>query len=327
VTAPVLSGERVAITGATGFLGGHIAAAFAGVGARLAILARPTSDMSQVESLHPEVVRGALTDGTALAALARGARVFVHNAGVVQAPDYETYLRVNRDGTRAALRAAAAAGVETFILISSQAAAGPVAEGAPARKEDDPPEPRSWYGKSKREGELVVINEGSAIPRRVLLRPGALYGPNDRAFLAYFRLVRWHLKPMIGNGRRRFQILCAPDVAAAALAAVSAPRNDPRAYFIVPPEPEDYVSFSAAMERAVGRRALAVKVPAWPLHPDRLGIIPGLAAVADRFRDFHVMRWHSDPSRAREELGWTAATRLEDGLRATWEWYRARGWA
>jgi nucleoside-diphosphate-sugar epimerase len=324
---PDLTGVAVAVTGATGFLGGHICAAFAGSGAKLTILTRPTSDLSQVEPLHPNIVRGSLTDDTALASLARGARIFVHNAGVVQAPDYETYLRVNRDGTRAALRAAAAAGVETFVLISSQAATGPAADGAPARKEDDPPDPRSWYGKSKREGELVVINEGSAIPRRVILRPGALYGPNDKAFLEYFRMVKFRLRPMLGDGLRQFQILFAPDVAEAALRAVYAPTGEARAYYIVPPTPETYRSFGAAIERAMDRKAIGVRIPAFLFHPDRLARIPGLAAVADRFRDFHSMRWDSDPSRAKEELGWTAATPLDQGLRRTWEWYRARRWA
>ena len=75
----------------------------------------------------------------------------------------------------------------------------------------------------------------------------------------------------------------------------------------------------------IGRSARVAH--AFLFHPDRLARIPGLAAVADRFRDFHAMRWHSDPSRAREELGWTAATPLEQGLRRTWEWYRANRWA
>ncbi|MEK7474945.1 MAG: NAD(P)-dependent oxidoreductase [Candidatus Coatesbacteria bacterium] len=324
---PDLAGVRVALTGATGFLGGHLAAAFARAGASLAVLARPASDLSRIEGLRPNIVRGSLADEAALAALARGARIFVHNAGVVQAPDFETYLRVNRDGTAAAARAAGAAGVETFIYISSQAATGPVAEGAPARREDDPPDPRSWYGKSKREGELAIIADGGAITRRVFLRPGALYGPADRAFLAYFKLVRLRLKPQLGDGLRRFQILYGPDVADAALCALRAPAGEPRAYYIVPPEPETYRSFGAAIERAMGRRALTVRAPAFLLHPDRLARIPGLAAVADRFHDFHALRWHSDPSRAREELGWTASTPLESGLKLTWDWYRANRWA
>jgi len=323
VTQPGLADVRVAMTGATGFLGGHIATALARAGAKLTIMARPTSDLSQIESLHPDVVRGSLADDTSLSALARGARVFVHNAGVVQAPNYEAYLRVNRDGTRAALRAAAAAGAETFVFISSQAATGPVAPGAPARREDDPPDPRSWYGKSKREGELVVMNEGAAIPRRVILRPGALYGPNDAAFLAYFKLVKYRLCPKLGNGLRQFQILYAPDVAEAVPLSLNAPKGDARAYYLVPPAPETYISLGAAYRRAMNRDALTIRIPAFLANPDRLARIPGLAAVADRFRDFYALRWHSDPSRARDELGWTASTPLEQGLRQTWEWYKA----
>jgi nucleoside-diphosphate-sugar epimerase len=175
------------------------------------------------------------------------------------------------------------------------------------------------------------MGEGAAIPRRVILRPAALYGPNDAAFLAYFKLVKYRMYPVLGDGLREFQILYAPDVADAAVRAVGAPSAKPpaggaRAYFIVPPVPETYLTLGAAYRRAMNRSAVTIRIPAFPFHPDRLARIPGLAAVADRFRDFHALRWHSDPSRARDELGWTAATPLEQGLRQTWEWYRSNGW-
>ncbi len=320
-----LAGKRVAITGATGFLGPHLVKAFTEAGAKVAVLARPTSDTKRLKDWAPEIVSGDVLSPSTLETLVRGADIVVHAAGVVLAKDWEAYRKANVDGTKNMVRAASDAKVKTFILISSLAAAGPAHPGRPPRREEDGTDPQSWYGRSKREAELALEREGGAMTRSVMLRAGAIYGPWDRAFLAYFKMVKLGIKPVLGDGDRTFQPVHAEDVAQAALAALSAP-DGLNAYFIVPREAVTWTAFGTAIERAMDRKAFTIRLPEALLRPDRLERIPFAKAAADRFKDFFCDRWEADPAKAERELHWTATTSLSDGLASTHRWYRDQNW-
>jgi len=245
---------------------------------------------------------------------------------LVAANSQAEFDRINVEGTRQALRAASKAGVETFILLSSLAAGGPVPIGAPPRKEDDVLEPSANYGKSKRGSEMILEAEGHSIPRRVILRPGGIYGPYDRAFLVYFRMAWRRFRPILGDGSKIFQPVFAPDVARACVMALEAPRGKSSAYYIVPKECSTWESFSTAVEKTVGRKSFSFHIPDWLLQPWILDLWPWARGVADQLRMLKAARWEADPSKAKEELGWSAQTSLEEGLVQTWDWYRSQKW-
>lgn len=325
MNTPDLAGRKVAITGATGFLGPHLVKAFTDAGAKVSILARPTSDTKRIRDWNPEVISGDVLTPSSLAPLVAGASIVVHAAGVVLAKDWESYRKANVDGTRNMVKAAADAKAETFILVSSLAAAGPAHEGRPPRREEDGTDPQSWYGRSKREAELALERGGASMKRNVMLRAGAIYGPWDKAFLAYFKLVKLGVKPVLGDGERTFQPVHAQDVSQAAIAATHAP-DGINAYFIVPKDCVTWTEFGTAIERAMDKKAFTIKLPEMLLRPDRLEKLPFAKAAADRFKDFFCDRWEADPSKADRDLGWTAETSLSDGLLSTHRWYRDQNW-
>ena len=186
-----------ALTGATGFLGSHIADALLADGWRVRASVRPGSDPRWLAGKHVETVETVLTpavgrDETAetgtLDAFVAGADVVIHCAGVVRAPDYAGYRRGNVLSTRRLLEATARGGAaQAFVLISSLAAGGPAGPDTP-RHEADPCEPITDYGRSKVEAESLL---GGNWPfRTAALRPPALYGPRDSAFLPLFQAAR-----------------------------------------------------------------------------------------------------------------------------------------
>ncbi|MFO7854998.1 MAG: SDR family NAD(P)-dependent oxidoreductase, partial [Paracoccaceae bacterium] len=158
-----------ALTGATGFVGGHVAAALAARGWRLRVLARRTPRLD-LGATPLEVVAGDLADAAALEALAEGADAVIHVAGAVRARRRADFMAVNRDGA-AALAAAVArrAPGARAVLVSSLAARAPEI---------------SDYAASKAAGEAAFAE---ACPDAVVLRPGAGFGPGDRATLAVVR--------------------------------------------------------------------------------------------------------------------------------------------
>ncbi len=108
------------VTGATGFIGGHVAQRLVRDGYRVRCLVRATSDIEALERLGVELTVGDLTNAGSLRDAARGCRFVLHCGALVS--DWATIdeiRRINVVGTRNALEAAAAASVERFVHLSS----------------------------------------------------------------------------------------------------------------------------------------------------------------------------------------------------------------
>jgi nucleoside-diphosphate-sugar epimerase len=165
----------VAITGATGFVGGYTAKALAEAGWRVRLLCRRLPLSPLLSDISPEIVLGDLEDPAALAALVRGADAVVHAAGAVRALDAVGFYRANADGTARMVAAVRADAPQArFVLISSLSAREPTL---------------SAYAGSKRAGEIELERAAGAALDWSILRPPAVYGPGDRELLP--RACRW----------------------------------------------------------------------------------------------------------------------------------------
>lgn len=318
------------LTGATGFLGGHVARALSNEGWRVRILARTDPSGSPLLSGVPvEVFGGDLSASTDLAAAASGCEAVVHVAGVLKARTLEEYREVNLRGTaRLVAAAAAAAPGANFVLVSTQAAAGPARGGRPV-KPSDPARPVSWYGVSKLEGEEAVRRSWKGA--WVVLRPGVIYGPGDRGLLAYFRMAGSGWMP-VPAADRHIQIGPADQIGLAI--ARTAGRRDlaGRTAFLCDPQPVTVRELAALIARLPPRAARLIPLP------DFLVRAAGFAETlrealtktsrpfnADKARELLAGEWLCE-SGLRPELGLPAPVPLDQGLVATWDWYRRAGW-
>src|SRR5215470_8172812 len=139
------------VTGATGFLGSHVARVLAQQGAQLRLLVRPTSNLKNLEGLNAETATGDLRDPASLEKAMTGCDTIFHVAA-----DYRLWVRdpnemyrSNVDGTRAILEAARKAGVTRIVHTSSVATMGFTTSGAPA-DEDSPVALADMIGHYKR---------------------------------------------------------------------------------------------------------------------------------------------------------------------------------
>ena len=276
-----------------------------------------------------EPVRGDLSAQTDLAAAASGCGAIVHVAGLVKARTLEDYREVNARGTARLVAAASRTAPEaTFVLVSSQAAAGPARGGRPVRP-DDPAQPVSWYGMSKLEGEDEV-RRGWPGPW-LIVRPGVIYGPGDPGLLTYFRMAARGWVP-VPAGRSRIQGAPAGWVGSALASAAGRPDLAGRTAFLCAADPVTLGGLAGAV--AALRSPAARLLPVPDVFVQALGALETIRETvtrrslpfnADKARELLAGEWTCEPGLV-SELGLPPPEPLERGLREAWDWYRRAGW-
>ena len=300
---------RIAVTGATGFIGRHLVADLVARGVEVVAVGRPL-------------------ERAALARAFTGADAVVHLAGVVSAVRERDFSAVNVDLTRAVADSARAAGVR-LIHMSSLAAAGPAPRSAP-RSEDDPPAPVTPYGRSKLEGERLL----NAMPelRWMIVRPAIVYGPGDRAMLPLFRLARRGVLPLVGRPGAAYTVMHVADLIRTIVAALES-GVDRDTIFAGHPRPVSAREILEGVRAAVGGTARIVSVPMAltriaALAGDIGGRISGrlLLMNGSRYVELSAEGFVCRVDRLRDHLGIVAQVELREGLAGAAAWYREQGW-
>ncbi|HVQ45695.1 MAG TPA: NAD(P)-dependent oxidoreductase [Gemmatimonadales bacterium] len=318
---------RALVTGATGFVGSHLVDALQRRGATVTALARSAEKAASLTSQGIRVVAGHLHDETALLQAARDQDVVYHVAGVVAARNEAEFLRANRDGTKHVVAAAESAGTRNFVLVSSLAAGGPSPRGL-ALDGSEPPRPVTSYGKSKLASEEVVR---SSRLQWSIVRPPMVYGPRDREVLKVFRLVRYGIAPLFGDGTQELSAIHAADLANALVLASEAPTG--KTYVACHPEIFTSEEFARVIGRTMKRSVRTLKVPPM-LGRALLSVTEATARLtgqttiltADKANEFFQAAWTGDPTPLISDTGWQPGYDLQAGMADTYHWYRKAGW-
>ena len=320
------------VTGGQGFVGSHLCERLAAAGHRVRVLARATSDLSPLEGLGVEVVRGDLGAEGDLRGAVGGVDWVFHVAGALMGLREEDLFRVNRDGTRRLCDAclAHAPRLTRFVFVSSLAAVGPSPGGAVPIMEDAPARPVTWYGRSKLEAESVVRSSG--LPS-LILRPPVVFGPRDREVYKYFKIARRGFLPVPGRRDRSYSLVYAPDLAGGILAAAGTPAPSGEVFHLTGPEVVTWSELGRKIAAALGTRDRVLHLPE-PLvraaghAADLVARLQGRPHIfsSQKVTEMLAPAWVASPCKAREVLGWTAPTPLDEALALTVRWYRERRW-
>jgi nucleoside-diphosphate-sugar epimerase len=323
---------RSLVTGANGFLGSHLVEGLLAAGGSVRCLVRPTSDIRWIPREGVDLVHGDVTDPAGLPAALAGCEVVFHLAGLTRADSEADYDRVNVHGTRNLAEAARTAGdVRRLVLISSLAAGGPSERGRP-RRALDPDAPINAYGRSKLRGEHA-LRESAGDLEWSILRPAAVYGPRDRAFLMLARMVRRGWTFQVSGARQEVSVIHARDVVQGALRAASPEAPGGQVHYLAHPVVTDWVEIGETMARVLGRSVRTLTVPR-RLIPVVGGLSGRWAAVSrtgnrlpsDRIRDLLTEAWTTDPRETVDDLGFAPEIDLEAGLQETLTWYAEEDW-
>jgi len=323
---------KALITGASGFIGSHLTQRLVDMGYEVYCLRRGGSDTRWLRGLNVNFVYGDCCDSGSLEGCIKDYDYVFHLAGLIKANNEKDFYMVNERGTENLIETIGrgSRNIKRFVYLSSLSAHGPASGAEAPPSEDDRPHPVSHYGRSKLKGEEVVIRHSSELPVSIL-RPSVVYGPRDRQFRLFFRLINKGIAPYWGRGHT--SLVYIDDMIDAIVLSATRDEAIGRVYFISDGMVYSNDRILEEIERAVGKRARRLRLPRVLLRlvgilGDGIGKITGRTTMINRDKIKEIMYndWVCNIKRAREELGYSPKVDIREGMRWTAEWYRIHGW-
>ncbi len=321
---------KVLVTGATGFVGGHLVKRLINDGHSVRALVRRGRDIKGFDS-RVEIVYGDITDSHSLDDATRNADIVYHSAALVReaaVPD-SLFYEINVRGTENLLEASFRHGIKRFIHISTCGVHGDVRN--PPATEDSPFNPEDIYQKTKIESERLVMDFRKKGLPVVIIRPAGIYGPGDTRLLKLFKLIKGRKFIMVGDGKTLFHLVYIDDLIDALILAGQVPDAEGEAFLIAG---ERYLSLNELTKIIADFFGVLQRKLHLPVLPIRLLAIAmeftfkPLRIEPPLFRrrvDFFRKNRAFDISKAKRILGYRPGVDIEEGVRLTVDWYRREG--
>lgn len=240
----------ILLTGATGFVGGHLVKSL--LGERLAVRCLVRSASPRLGRLPPgaEPLFGDILDGASLKKACRGIETVIHLVGIIQEKPGATFRAIHVLGTKNMLAAACEAGVKKFIHMSALG----TREGAASR-----------YHQTKWEAEEEVRASGLDY---TIFRPAIIFGPGDGFFTRLAQLAtRLPVIPIIGTGEYEFQPIFIGDVVTCFVEAAKHPEKIRGLFQLAGPERLTLNEIIALIQQTLGTKKGTVHIPLWVMAP------------------------------------------------------------
>jgi nucleoside-diphosphate-sugar epimerase len=357
---------RTLVTGASGFIGSHLAERLRKDGHEVRAMLRETSSRANLEQALVQGVTlatASLSDPDEIKEVIDGVDVIYHCAGMTAAFDSKPLEEVNAQGTARIFQAIerCTAPPRRVVLVSSLEAAGQCDPNI-ARREYHAVCPHTRYGISKLHGEQAAYEAAQrGIAEVVIVRPPIVYGPRDKDVFQMFQAARHgligqpglraapvsivHVADLVRGialaGAEGIPLPVEPDshvLAGGGLATTMISHEQAHAegqgiYYFGDGGVHTTTSFCEEMVRAFGRRPITLKIPAagmWVVGAatEAVGRLRGKvpALNLDKVKTSLGTGWFFDHSKAAMELGYAPEFDVAHGVETTITWLRGAGW-
>jgi nucleoside-diphosphate-sugar epimerase len=337
--------DVIVITGAAGWLGralvdhftrsdgpysrpGVVRALVTGAGDALTLGEHPRVEPVIGDVRRPDGLVG-LFDGL------RGTVDVIHTAGVIHPDRVDDFEEVNARGTGNVMAAALASRVRRVVHVSSNSPFGVNSHRVDAFRNEEPYRPYYGYGRSKMRAELRVLDAVAAGLDAVIVRPPWFYGPfQPPRQTTFFRMVRTGRFPIIDDGGQRRSMVYVDNLVQGVIAAELTRTPPGRGWWIADARPYELVEIVETVGRALAAEGFEV-APNRLRLPVLAGRLAERADAAIQRAGRYVPAVHvlgeldktiaCDISVARDELGYTPAVELEEGMRRSVRWCVEQG--
>jgi nucleoside-diphosphate-sugar epimerase len=326
---PQLSGHpKVLVTGASGFVGSHLAEALSKLGCELFLLLRESSRLDLIEDLKYTPVIGDLNNLKALEQFLPQIDYIFHSAGLINAPSLDRFMAVNRDGTAHLVDLAIqhATRLKRFVLVSSQAAAGPCLEHKP-KTEADVPVPVSDYGRSKLAGEAVVLAAKDRLPIAII-RPPAVFGPRDTDVFVFFKNVKLGILLKFGGKEGFVSLAYVKDVVDGIIRAAFIDRAVGETFYVTSVDDISQWEVQRLIARVIGVDIRPLRIPQFVMKTAAamFGGSESFPLKKDKARELSYRYWVCSSDKARAILNYAPTCTLTEAVEQTYRWYDEKGW-
>ena len=295
----------VALTGASGFIGGVIARHLKETGWHVRGLVRSSRQAQELQRRGMEPIQGNLEDAPSLQTLVQDCMGVIHCAAAIRGVSRDDFYQTNVIGVSNIIKACRdQTSPPRFVLLSSLAAREPSLS------------PYAW---SKSEGESVLIREAGDIEWSIF-RPPAVYGPQDRVLLPLFKLLRKGIGLQLGPSQAKFSILYVDDLASVILYWLK--NGPPFNIFEVDDGFPGGYSWNDVFRLSKSRLHLCLRIPPGMLKilgksneifSRLLGHVP--LFTSGKVAELLHPNWVCDTTHVTQTLGWRPQISLEEGLR------------
>ena len=322
--------HRIAITGANGFVGSSLVKYCLGKECQITGLVRPTADLSllpndfsptRVDYWHNEQIKSVL----------EGHQILIHNAAITRGKNWQEFHKQNVELTAHLVKIAnEVPALQQFVFISSQAASG-ICSSKNGKKEHEECFPVSYYGKSKLMAEEEIIK--NCRKQWTIIRPASVFGAGDHDFLQYFKLVSSGISLLIGYTPRYISLIHISGLVDLIYRTFSNERAFNEIFFAACSSFYSWEEFVTALEQAMNKKTIRIRIPEFLAYPvallgDLKGKLSNRPALINlqKLKELKEGNWICDPGKTKEVLGLGLESNLVEELRATYNWYKEKGW-
>jgi len=312
---------RILVTGADGFIGGHLIETLEARGHEYRAAVRSVPAVGDAR----RVAVGEIGPRTEWQAALEGSEVVVHLAARAHilresaSDPHGEYMRVNAEGTGSLARAASRAGVRRFIYMSTIGVHGNTS-GAGAISASSPLQPHNLYAQSKLAGESAAAQAADGMLALAIVRPPLVYGSGVRA--NFLRILQWVDRGWpapfgaIHNRRSLVSVWNLVDLLLWLCERHELPQGQ-QAWVVSDGEDVSTADLVRRLAQALGRAPRLLRVPAAVL--EALGTLSGRRAELQALCSSLAI----DMSATRTQLSWSPPLTLTAGLERTVRWYQA----
>ncbi|MFP6674588.1 MAG: NAD-dependent epimerase/dehydratase family protein [Pirellulaceae bacterium] len=332
----------ILVTGASGFIGGHLVRELVERGTHVRCLLRPTSNAADLDDLDIDRVSGDVLHASSIVDALDGIDTVIHLAGLTRGVDVGKLEEINCQGSHNVAAACSAMNeAPTLICVSSLAAVGPASRGG-VLLESAIPRPVSAYGRSKLLGELAVRRHANRVPTTIV-RPAIVFGERDLALLELMKTIKtFRVIPVIGSRAPQTSMIHVHDLVQLLCSTIERgrrvttdPKNQEGIYFASTDELLTLKELGQQLAKLIrpGRLTLTVPIPVFAARvvavcSEFIAARQGVPALfnRDKVREAIAPSWACSNGAAKRELGFEPNDTLVEQLRHTVNWYRDHQW-